>query len=91
MERIFMNMRFAGALKKLREEKGLSQRELAEKMYVTRSTVVRWEKGSRLPLTLQPVAENAVKHGLDPDSDALHILIRTRYEDKITKRSIPLI
>ncbi len=44
-----MNMLFAETLKKLRSEKGLSQRELAERMHVTRSAMVRWENGSRLP------------------------------------------
>ena len=42
-------MLFAETLKKLRSDQGLSQRELAERMYVTRSTVARWENGSRLP------------------------------------------
>ncbi len=44
-----MSMLFAETLKRLRMEKGLSQRELAGRMYVTRSTVARWESGSRLP------------------------------------------
>ena len=44
-----MSLFFSDTLRKLRTEKGLSQQELAEKMYVTRSTVVRWETGSRLP------------------------------------------
>ena len=43
------NMLFAETLRKLRSEKGLSQRELAERMFVTRSAVTRWENGSRLP------------------------------------------
>ena len=30
------------------------------------------------PLTLQPIVENCVKHGLDPDGEPLHICIRTR-------------
>ena len=44
-----MKMLFADALKKLRKDKGLSQQELADKMYVTRSAVSRWESGRRLP------------------------------------------
>ena len=44
-----MSMLFAETLKKLRTRKGLSQRELAEQLYVTRPTIVRWENGSRLP------------------------------------------
>ncbi len=44
-----MSMLFAETLKKLRNERALSQRELAGQVYVTRSTVARWESGSRLP------------------------------------------
>ena len=44
-----MSMIFADSLRELRTEKNLSQRELAERMFVTRSTVARWENGSRLP------------------------------------------
>ena len=44
-----MNKLFAETLKKLRMEKGLSQWQLAERMFVTRSTITRWENGSRLP------------------------------------------
>ena len=44
-----MNMIFADTLKNLRTDKGLSQQALAEKMFVTRSAVSRWENGSRLP------------------------------------------
>lgn len=44
-----MSMQFAEILKKLRTEKGLSQGDLANQMFVARSTVNRWERGSRLP------------------------------------------
>ena len=44
-----MSMLFAETLKKLRTDKGLSQRDLADQLYVTRPTVARWENGTRLP------------------------------------------
>ena len=46
---IKMGKLFAENLKELRAEKNLSQRELAERMFVTRSTVTHWESGRRLP------------------------------------------
>ena len=36
---------------KLRTEKGFSQEELAEKVFVTRQAVSRWEKGETVPNT----------------------------------------
>lgn len=44
-----MSMQFAERLKNLRIARGLSQKELAKLLYVTRSAVARWESGSRLP------------------------------------------
>lgn len=44
-----MNQSFANTLKRIRTEKGLSQKALADKMFVTQSTVARWESGTRLP------------------------------------------
>lgn len=44
-----MSMLFADTLKRLRAEKGLSRRDMEERMYVTRSTIARWENGNRLP------------------------------------------
>ena len=44
-----MNKNFAEALKRLRTLKNISQRELAEKIFVTRSTIAKWENGYNLP------------------------------------------
>ena len=44
-----MNQTFAETIRQLRIERGLSQIQLAEQMYVTRPTVARWESGSRMP------------------------------------------
>ena len=44
-----MNFIFAKTLRKLREEKGLSQTQLGKQMFINNSTITRWENGSRLP------------------------------------------
>lgn len=40
---------FSEMLKKLRTERGLSQTQLGERLFVNQSTVARWESGTRLP------------------------------------------
>lgn len=44
-----MDLAFGEKLRQLRTERNLSQLQLAEQMFVTRSTVARWENGSRMP------------------------------------------
>ena len=44
-----MNFLFAENLRKLREQKGLTQKQLGDQMFVNHSTVARWENGTRLP------------------------------------------
>lgn len=40
---------FKDKLKKLREDKGLSQQKLADDIFVSRSTIAKWENGLGLP------------------------------------------
>lgn len=42
-------MQFNERLKKLRQEKGVTQKELADAVYVSRSAVAKWENGLGLP------------------------------------------
>ena len=44
-----LNTLFAETLRKLRSERGFSQKQLGEKLFVNHSTVARWENGTRLP------------------------------------------
>lgn len=44
-----MNEKFAEALKNLRTAKRMTQQELAEKIFVTRSVVAKWENAYNLP------------------------------------------
>ena len=50
-----MTVNFAERLRQFRTEKGLSQQQLAVKMMVDRSSIARWENGTRSPdITLMP-------------------------------------
>lgn len=44
-----MNFLFAETVRKLREERGLSQKQLGQQVYVNHSTIARWENATRLP------------------------------------------
>ena len=44
-----MSTMFSKTLKKLRVESGISQLQLAERLFVERSTISRWESGNRIP------------------------------------------
>lgn len=44
-----MNTLLAEKLRELRTARGISQGQLAKRMFVDKSTVARWENGSRLP------------------------------------------
>ena len=48
-----MRNSFADSLKSFRTARGLSQQQLAELLYVDRSTVANWESGRRVPNALQ--------------------------------------
>ncbi len=49
---------FGEKVKQIREERGMTQQTLADKLYVTRQAVSRWERGARYPelLTAKKIA-----------------------------------
>ena len=54
-----LNFMFADKLKTLREERGLSQSQLADKLFVTRQAVSKWERDAGMPdiPSLQKIAD----------------------------------
>lgn len=59
---------FSKVLKSLRAERGMTQAQLADRLFVTRSAINRWESGSRLPDNVM-IAQLA--KALDADIDIL--------------------
>lgn len=69
-----MSTLFAKTLKRMRTERGLSQRQLSELLFVDRSTINRWENGSRLPDNLMI---SRLSNALDVDNN---ILLKATFE-----------
>lgn len=67
---------FAEELEHAKTYLSIEQVQFEENLFVTYDTPHQNFKVP--PLTLQPIVENSVKHGLDPDLAPLHILISTR-------------
>ena len=66
---------FGENLKRVREQKGLTQQTLADNLYVTRQAVSRWEGGSRYPdlMTAKKMAQflEVRMRGLDGITDSM--------------------
>lgn len=74
-----MNDSFADRLRRFRTEKGLSQQQLAAKMLVDRSSIARWENGSRSPdILLMPRL-----------ADCLGVAVADLLEGSAAPRAIP--
>ena len=70
---------FSEELEHTRAYLAVEQAQFEERLFVdydTPHTLFRLP-----PLTLQPIVENAVKHGMDPEAEPLRISIRTRETD----------
>lgn len=74
---------FGEQLKRAREAKGITQQSLAERLFVTRQTVSRWECGNRYPnlFTVRKIAEL-----LDVSIDTL--LSREEMKKAVEKREV---
>ena len=59
------NIRFGSFVAQLRKERGLTQKELAQRLFVTDSAVSKWERGEALPSRANRQALAAL-YGLPP-------------------------
>lgn len=87
-----MNQQKTGRfLKEIRQEKGITQEQAAEKFGVAGRTVSRWETGSNMP-DLSMLVEIAVFYNVDVseiiDCDCLHLKIRVVVAYKIPVRRV---
>lgn len=82
---------FGENLKKVREEKGITQQTLADHLYVTRQAISRWEGGSRYPdiMTAKKMAqflEVSLDDLLSDDDMKLYVEKNAILDSSIAKR-----
>ena len=70
---------FSSELEHTRAYLAVEQAQYPDSLFIDYDTPHTWFRVP--PLTLQPIVENAVKHGRDPYAGPLHISVRTRKTD----------
>ena len=70
---------FSDELEHTRAYLAVEQAQFEDRLFVNYDTAFTQFRVP--PLTLQPIVENAVKHGMDPDGEPLHITIQSRETD----------
>lgn len=83
---------FGENLKRVREERGITQQTLAEYLYVTRQAVSRWEGGSRYPdiMTAKKIAqflEVSLDELLSDDDMNLYVKNNAILDSSVSKRA----
>ncbi len=86
-------MNFSKQLKKNRELNGLSQEELAEKIYVTRQTISKWENDKNYPdihnlIALSILFDISLDELVKGDVDKMKNIVNDDAMDKSTKGMI---
>lgn len=77
---------FTEELEHTRAYLAVEQAQFEDRLFVDYDTP---HTGFRLPpLTLQPIVENAVKHGMDPEAEPLRITIRTRRRGAVSEITV---
>lgn len=92
MKGILNMAEFGENLKRIREEKGMTQQTLADYLYVTRQAVSRWEGGSRYPdlMTAKKMAEfleTSVDELLADDDMKKYVEKSAILDDGVSKRA----
>lgn len=93
-----MDNQFGTTLKRLRTERGMSQQQLAEALYVDRSTVASWETGRRVPSTVLTAriskllnVDIGVLLGTAPVGDEKPVIIMVDDEKLMLRGNIPVV